>query len=73
MRVSDASEHSHPETWPVSMDWLDLRGHLINVHRLKPNDVDDLTPHVDGIAGRRRHAEDRHRTFHSPARPSMRE
>ncbi len=65
------SQHTHPETWPAFMDWLDLRGHLINIHRANPKDVDDLAPYADGVAGRRRHAEDRHRALHLATLPSM--
>jgi hypothetical protein len=63
MRLA-SPEHSHPDSWHVTMDWLDLRGHLINVHGVPAEDIDDLEGHVDGTTGRRKHAEDRHRALH---------
>jgi hypothetical protein len=64
VRRAMTTEHSHPESWPTTMDWIDLRNHLTWVHGADAVDVDDLTRHVDGLAGRRRHAEDRHRMLH---------
>ena len=59
-----AREHSHAESWRASMDWPDLRSHLINVHGQHPAGIDDATGYVDGTAGRRKSAEDRHHLLH---------
>jgi hypothetical protein len=46
------------------MDWPDLRSHLVSVHRQHPEAIDDVTGYVDGTAGRRKNAEDRHHALH---------
>jgi hypothetical protein len=46
------------------MDWPDLRSHLINVHGQHPEGIDDATGYVDGTAGRRKSAEERHHLLH---------
>jgi hypothetical protein len=59
-----ASEHSHAESWRSTMDWPDLRSHLVSVHGQHPEAIDDVTEYVDGTAGRRKNAEDRHHALH---------
>jgi len=62
--------HSHDSSWPATVDWLDLRNHLVKRHGVFPDDVDNLESYVDGTTGRRRHAEDRHRALHLAPQPS---
>jgi hypothetical protein len=56
--------HTHPESWADTMDWLDLKNHLINLHGAGEDAVNDLTPFLDGVTGRRRHAEGLHLNAH---------
>jgi hypothetical protein len=69
--VADPSvRHTHDSSWPASVDWPDLRNHLVNTHGERPDDIDDLEPFVDRTTGRRRHAEDRHDALHRAELPS---
>lgn len=62
--------HTHDSSWPESVDWLELRNHLVNTHREREADIDDFKSYLDGTTGRRRHAEDRHSALHfAPLHP----
>jgi hypothetical protein len=60
----ESLEHTHSDSWPTTMDWLDLRNHLVTGHGEPPESVDDLEAYPDGTVGRRKHAEERHRALH---------
>jgi hypothetical protein len=67
--VADVSvRQTHDSSRPASVDWPDLRNHLVNTHEEPEDDIDDFDSYPDGTTGRRRHAEERHRTLHG-ARP----
>jgi hypothetical protein len=59
--------HRHGSSWPASVDWIDLRNHLVNVHGQSPDAIDDFASYVDGTTGRRRFAEERHEALHLAA------
>jgi hypothetical protein len=70
-----SSAHTHPESWPATMDWLDIRNHLVLAHGEDADEIDDLGRYSDDAARRRSHADSRHRTLHGEpplaARPTI--
>jgi hypothetical protein len=65
---AESLTHSHPDSWRQTMDWIDLRTHLIGIHGQNADEID----HLDGKAEtreRRDRAETIHDTLHSEARP----
>jgi hypothetical protein len=59
------SPHTHPESWPDTMDWVELRVHVITVHYQQPGEIDHLDGELDGIAERRKRLETLHQTLHA--------
>ena len=57
-------EHSHAETWADTMDWPELLDHLVQVHGESRDELEILKAHVEGTFGRRKSAENRHRSLH---------
>ncbi len=63
--VTDVSvRHTHDSSWPESIDWVDLRNHLVKGHGEREDDIDDFESYEDRTTGRRRHAEERHQALH---------
>jgi hypothetical protein len=61
----ETSPHTHPESWPDTMDWIELRAHVVTVHYQHSDEIDRLDGELDGIAERRKRLEARHKTLHA--------
>jgi hypothetical protein len=64
--AADFDRHSHSQSWPETMDWLELRNHLVLVHLQPETDIDDASHYPDETTGRRNHAVELHGSLHDP-------
>ena len=61
----ESQDHTHSESWAATMDWLELRSHLVQVHGEEAGVIDDLRAFEDDTARRRVSAENRHQALHA--------
>jgi len=66
----ETSPHTHPDSWPDTMDWVELRAHVITVHYQQQEAIDHLDGEIDASAGRRKRLETLHHALHAGARPT---
>jgi hypothetical protein len=66
----ESLNHSHSDSWRETMDWVDLRAHVIAVHHQNAAEIDQLDGELDGTGRRRKRAEAVHHALHLDARPT---
>lgn len=59
--------HTHSDSWASTMDWIDLRNHLVHAHGHDADELDDLSRFSDDAASRRAYADRQHQALHNQA------